>query len=81
MNHLRKQADAVIELATVCKGSTAALLCYEADVQRAFAVIATPFGKDEFAVAGPSPQRLQLMAYRGHQRIGQRRGGLGAARR
>ena len=33
MNHLRKQADAVIELTTVCKGSTAALLCYEADAR------------------------------------------------
>jgi uncharacterized protein (DUF488 family) len=31
MDHLREQTDAVSELAAVCKDSTAALLCYEAD--------------------------------------------------
>jgi uncharacterized protein (DUF488 family) len=31
MDHLRKQGVAVGQLAAVCKGSAAALLCYEAD--------------------------------------------------
>jgi uncharacterized protein (DUF488 family) len=31
MQHLRKQGVAVGQLATVCKGSAVALLCYEAD--------------------------------------------------
>ena len=31
MKHLREQAAAVSELATVCNGSATALLCYEAD--------------------------------------------------
>jgi uncharacterized protein (DUF488 family) len=31
MDHLRSQTAAVHELAAVCNGRTAALLCYEAD--------------------------------------------------
>ena len=34
MDHLRQQSAAVLDLAAVCRRSTAALLCYEADSTR-----------------------------------------------
>ncbi len=64
MNHLREQGVAVDQLAAVCKNSTAALLCYEADaglchrtyVARAVAAVA---GGDvlHIGAAGVTPDR------------------------